>query len=61
MKVSVYSVYSDFTNTFQGEPEQIRNQLNATYSFLKRYKGKSLQEDLAKLSQQQALMVSVED
>ena len=61
MKVKVYNAYSDTTETFQGSPEQIRNQLNITYEFLGRYNHNSLQEDLSKLSQQQAFFVKVED
>jgi len=61
MKVSIYNIYSEETKTFQGEPEQVRNQLNDTYGFLARYGSDSLQGDLQKLSQQQCFMVSVED
>ena len=61
MKISVYNVYSDKTETFQGEPEQLRNQLASAYPFLSKYKNDSLQQDLQKLSQQQALMLSVEE
>ena len=62
MKVTIYNCYSEETQTFQGSPEQLRNQLNAAFPFLKRYNGQSLQEDLSKISQQQAYMVtSTED
>ena len=61
MKVIIYSIYSGDTDTYQGEPDQIRNQLTAAYPFLKRYNNMSLQQDLRKLSEQQALMVNLED
>ena len=61
MKVEVYSIYSGATQTFQGSDEQVRNQLNAAYPFLARYKNNSLQDDLSKLSQQQNLMVEVKE
>lgn len=61
MYVEVYSISSDKTDVFSGTPEQLRNQLLATYPFLDRYKNSSLQEDLSKLSQQQNFMVSVRD
>jgi hypothetical protein len=61
MKVTVHNIYSNETETFQGTSEQIRNQLNAAYNFLARYKNASLQEDLTKLSQQQAYFVNLED
>jgi hypothetical protein len=60
MKITVFNIYTDETKTFSGEPSQVRNQLNAAYSFLGRYSHSSLQEDLTKLSQQQAYMVSLE-
>lgn len=60
MQVKVYNIYSDKTDVFQGEPEQVRNQLNARFDFLKRYQNQSLQDDLERLSMQQALMVDVE-
>jgi hypothetical protein len=60
MKITVFNVYTDETKTFSGEPEQVRAQLNATYSFLGRYNHDSLQQDLTKLSQQQVFMVNVE-
>jgi hypothetical protein len=60
MKVKVFNIYSDATQTFSGEPEQVRAQLNASFPFLGRYKNTSLQEDLTKLSQQQAYMVDIE-
>ena len=60
MKVTIYNAYSEETKTFSGEPEQVREQLNDTYSFLKRYSHDSLQQDLTKLSQQQVFMVNVE-
>jgi hypothetical protein len=61
MVVKIFNIYSGSTDTFQGGPEQIRNQLNDTYGFLARYGSDSLQGDLQKLSQQQCFMVSVED
>jgi hypothetical protein len=60
MKVSIYNCYTEETKTFSGEPEQVREQLNATYNFLGRYNHNSLQQDLTKLSQQQVYMVNVE-
>jgi hypothetical protein len=60
MRVIVENIYTDSKQTFSGEPTQIRNQLNAAFPFLKRYKNASLQEDLSKISQQQAFMVNVE-
>jgi hypothetical protein len=60
MKVCVFNIYSDATQTFSGEPEQVRAQLNEAFPFLKRYNHASLQEDLVKLSQQQAYLVNVE-
>jgi hypothetical protein len=61
MVVKIFNIYSGSTDTFQGEAEQVRNQLNDTYGFLARYGSDSLQDDLSKLSQQQCFMVSVED
>jgi hypothetical protein len=61
MRVKVYHIYSGDTDTYSGSTEQIRNQLNAAFPFLKKYNGASLQDDLSKLSQQQALMLSVEE
>ena len=61
MKVSVYHIYSGDTDTYTGEVDQLRNQLNAAFPFLKKYNGASLQDDLRKLSEQQALIVNVED
>jgi hypothetical protein len=61
MKVSVYNIYSDSTEVFHGEPEQVRAQLNASYAFLARYGSQSLQDDLQQLSRAQAFIVSVED
>ena len=59
MKVEIYNCYSEKTETFSGEADQVRNQLNERYDFLKRYGHGSLQQDLEKLSQQQALMLEV--
>jgi hypothetical protein len=59
MKIEVYNCYSEKTETFSGEPEQVRNQLNERYDFLKRYEHGSLQQDLEKLSQQQSLFLEV--
>ena len=59
MRVEVYDVYSEQTQAFSGEPEQVRQQLLAHYNFLKRYENASLTEDLAALSRQQAYFVEV--
>ena len=60
MKVSVYNIYSKNTNTFQGEPDQIKNQLNDRYShILERYGCVTLQHILQKLSEQQSMMLEV--
>ena len=62
MKVSVHNVYSQSERTFNGSPEQVVNQLKLHYTFLRRYKDvDTLQEILQKLSEQQALFVSVEE
>ena len=61
MKVKVYNIYTNETENFQGEPEQVRQQLNSRFEFLKRYKNQTLQEDLERLSIQQALMINVEE
>ena len=61
MTLSVYNIYSGATNFFSGEPDQVRNQLLDTFPFLKRYANQSLQEDISKLSEQQAFMVKVEN
>jgi hypothetical protein len=61
MKVTVYHIYSEATDTYSGQPDQVRAQLNAAFLFLQKYKNDSLQKDLTKLSQQQSLMVNVED
>ena len=61
MKAIVYHIYSGDTDTYQGEPDQVRAQLNAAFPFLSHYNNSSLQEDLERLSQQQALMLSVEE
>jgi len=60
MKVTVENVYSETTKTFQGEPEQVTNQLLEAYPFLARYNAASFQDVVSKLSQQQAFMVKVE-
>lgn len=60
MKVTIFDVYTNETETFQGEPEQVRNQLNARYQFLERYDNDTLQEDLERLAAQQALFVAVD-
>jgi hypothetical protein len=60
MKIKVYNIYNNSTENFSGEPEQVRQQLNAAFPFLSRYKNASLQEDLTKLSQQQAYMIDIE-
>jgi hypothetical protein len=61
MVITVYNIYSEKTNTYTGEPEQVRSQLQSAYPFLARYENQSLQEDLQDLSRQQALMLSVKD
>jgi hypothetical protein len=61
MKVKVYNIYTNETENFQGEPEQVRRQLMSRYEFLKRYQNQTLQEDIERLSIQQALMVNVEE
>lgn len=61
MKVTVYHVYGDRTETFQGAPEEVRRQINARFGYLAKYGHKSLQEDLEKLGNTQAFFVEVED
>lgn len=61
MKVTVHNVYSENTDTYTGEPDQIREQLLQKYYFLKRYNNASLSDDLRKLSQQQAYFIKVEE
>jgi len=61
MKVKILNAYTNETETFQGEPEQVRDQLNARYQFLQRYENNTLQEDLERLAMQQAFFVSVEE
>jgi hypothetical protein len=61
MIVKIYNAYTNATETFNGQPEQVRAQLNARYSFLSRYQAQSLHEDLEKLSQQQALFVEASE
>jgi hypothetical protein len=60
MRVSVYNIYSDATEVFEGEPEDVRRQINAKYSHLSKYGHKSLLEDIRKLGNTQALFVTVE-
>jgi hypothetical protein len=60
MKVTIFDAYTEETSTFQGEPDQVRNQLNARYQFLKRYENDTLQDDLERLSEQQALFLNIE-
>jgi hypothetical protein len=59
MTIKIYNVYSKNTNTFHGEPEQIKNQLTEAYGFLSRYGCQTLQDVLQQLSQQQSLMLEV--
>lgn len=61
MRVSIYNIYSDATEIFEGEPEDVRRQINAKYSYLANYGHKSLQEDIRKLGNTQALFVTVEE
>jgi len=60
MRVSVYNIYSDATEVFEGKPEDVRRQIKAKYSHLAKYGHKSLQEDIRKLGSTQALFVTVE-
>jgi hypothetical protein len=60
MKITIYHVYGGHSETFQGEPEDLRKQLNSRFSHLASYAHKSLEEDIAKLASAQAFIVNVE-
>jgi hypothetical protein len=60
MKVEVFNAYTQHTDTFIGQPEQVREQLRAKYPFLSRYSAQSLHDELSNLSRQQAFFVAVE-
>jgi hypothetical protein len=59
MIVKVTNLYSEKTDTFAGEPEQIRSELRARYDWLQRYGYATLQQELEKLGQAQAYHVEV--
>jgi hypothetical protein len=59
MKISVYNIYTDTTENFIGEPEQVHAQLLMKYPFL-RTQNKTLKQDIEYLAMQQAFMVTVE-
>ena len=59
MTVKVTNLYSEKTDTFTGEPEQIRSELRARYDWLQRYGYATLQQELEKLGQAQAYHVEV--
>jgi hypothetical protein len=61
MKITIHNVYGDYDETFQGEPDDVRKRINARFSFLAKYGHKSLQEDIRRLANTQALFVSVEE
>lgn len=60
MKVSIFNAYTEKTETFSGDPEQVRQQLLARYDYLANKKHATLDEDLSYLARQQALFVDVE-
>jgi hypothetical protein len=60
MVVKVTNLYSEHTDTFKGEPEQIRSELRARYDWLQRYGYATLQQELSKLGEAQAYHVEVE-
>ena len=60
MVVKVTNLYSEHTDTFKGEPEQIRSELRARYEWLQRYGYATLQQELEKLGQAQVYHVAVE-
>lgn len=59
MIVKVTNLYSDETQTFQGEPEQIRSELRARFEWLQNYGYATLQQELSKLGEAQAYQVQV--
>jgi UDP-N-acetylmuramate-alanine ligase len=60
MIVKVTNLYSEHTDTFKGEPEQIRSEIRARFDWLQRYGCATLQQELEKLGQAQAYHVAVE-
>ena len=60
MIVSVKNLYSEQTETFKGEPEQIRSELRDRFDWLLRYGYSTLQQELEKLSETQAFQVEVQ-
>jgi hypothetical protein len=59
MTVKVTNLYSEHSDTFQGEPEQIRSELRAKFDWLQRYGYATLQQELEKLGEAQAYQVEV--
>jgi len=59
MTVKVTNLYSEQTETFQGEPEQVRSELRARFDWLLQYGYSTLQQELEKLSETQAFQVEV--
>ena len=59
MTVKVTNIYSEETQTFKGEPEQIRSELRARYEWLQNYGYSTLQQELEKLGNAQAYNVEV--
>jgi hypothetical protein len=59
MKISIHNIYTDETENFTGDPQQIHNQLKMRYPFL-RNKNNTLQQDVEYLAAQQAFMVNLE-
>jgi hypothetical protein len=60
MRIEVYNAYSEETQIFEGDDEEVRKQINASFSYLARYGHTSLEEDIKKLGNTQAFFVKVE-
>jgi hypothetical protein len=60
MRLTVYQIYSEETEVFEGEDEEVRKQINARFPYLANYGHTSLEEDIKKLGNTQAFFVKVE-
>ena len=61
MTIKVYHASNNSTKSYSGSPEQVLEQLMATYTFLKRYPTHSLACALKNLSRQQNYFVEIEE